>query len=294
MRHLQVFNLSFSLSLCSSTHPFSLFQRILDKEYQVLASSYQRQLDLNGGHPEEGEEDLFFVKLEYGSSQQTFASYQLKTVPLMIHIPPDYGSGDASTASHELSARNTYQIPKVPSAENIEGFVRERTAINIPIHRSMVGTYILLFFAFVCLIFVASIVVNHLEFWLKVIRVKMLWVVVSLGVYTCAISGLIFDIIRSPPMYNIHPNTNQIIFFYPQQGNQFVVEGFVIGFLNVAAGLCIFLMMYLPSRIKRLYADPASGSNMASVAAVTFGALFVMIFLYIRALYTLKNRWYMR
>jgi len=60
---------------------------------------------------------------------------------------------------------------------------------------------------------------NSLEsFWLPLLQSKNLWGTVSAGIYTCAISGFIFDIIRSPPMFYANPQTGQIMFFYPQSG----------------------------------------------------------------------------
>lgn len=48
-------------------------------------------------------------------------------------------------------------------------------------------------------------------------------------------------------MYHANPQTGQIMFFYPQSGSQFVVEGFVIGFLNVACAVgLIFITVFVP------------------------------------------------
>lgn len=50
-----------------------------------------------------------------------------------------------------------------------------------------------------------------------------------------------------PIRYYANPQTGQIMFFYPQSGNQFVVEGFVIGFLNLGcAASLIFLTAFAP------------------------------------------------
>lgn len=74
------------------------------------------------------------------------------------------------------------------------------------------------------------------------------------------------------------------MFFYPQSGSQFVVEGFIIGFLNMAcAGAVIFLGTLAP-KIKT-----AEGRTTAVMAAMT---VFVVCFWQIRNLYRMKNRWY--
>jgi hypothetical protein len=85
-------------------------------------------------------------------------------------------------------------------------------------------------------------------------QMKWLWIVICLGVYTCAISGLIFDIIRNPPTYYANPNNGQVMFFYPQSGSQFVVEGFIIGFLNVGCSVAlIYLLNYGSKASVRFY-----------------------------------------
>ena len=88
------------------------------------------------------------------------------------------------------------------------------------------------------------------SFWLPLVRSKTLWAISSAGVYTCAISGLIFDIIRSPPMYYANPQNGQIMFFYPQSGNQFVVEGFVIGFLNLGCAVSLIFLGVIAPKFK--------------------------------------------
>ena len=100
-----------------------------------------------------------------------------------------------------------------------------------------------------------------------------------MGIYVCAISGLIFDIIRSPPMYYSNPQTRQVMYFYPQQGNQFVVEGFIIGFLNLmCGGSLVFLAAVAPSL----------GTKMRSVAVVASSITFVFCFTLVRNFYKMK------
>jgi hypothetical protein len=84
--------------------------------------------------------------------------------------------------------------------------------------------------------------------------------------------------------YYANPQTGQIMFFYPQSGSQFVVEGFVIGFLNLlCAGSLIFLTMFAP-KFK-------SGHSKAISIIVSIIVFFVG-FLQIQGLYHMKNRWY--
>jgi hypothetical protein len=83
--------------------------------------------------------------------------------------------------------------------------------------------------------------------------------------------------------YYANPQTGQIMFFYPQSGNQFVVEGFVIGFLNLACALSVMLV---------LVATQFKDEQTKLVCMV--GGIFAFLFCFrmTRSLYILKNPWY--
>ena len=89
--------------------------------------------------------------------------------------------------------------------------------------------------------------------------------------------------VHSPPMFYANPQTGQIMFFYPQSGNQFVIEGFIIGFLNIGCAVSLLFTT--------LYAPKMSPSKQ------TWGMLggmacFAFCFWQIRGFYIMKNRWY--
>lgn len=75
-----------------------------------------------------------------------------------------------------------------------------RTNISVEIKRSMLWSYVILLLLFGVLTALIQPVINSLPFWIRIIQLRNIWIVVSAGIYTCAISGLIFDIIRSPQM----------------------------------------------------------------------------------------------
>ena len=73
------------------------------------------------------------------------------------------------------------------------------------------------------------------------------------------------------------------MFFYPQSGNQFVVEGFVIGFLNLACALAAMLVLIAPQIKDESY---------KTVAMIGGIVVFILCFRMIRSLYIMKNQWY--
>jgi oligosaccharyltransferase complex subunit gamma len=250
----------------------------IDQEMAMVAQAYNKAIDSNKESP-----NVFFVRLDYESAPKTFQSYGAQSVPMLFYIPPSVAA-DGEGKEFVINPRDKYQVPASPDAESIAGFLRDRTGISVEIKRSMIMSYVVLAIVFGIMIALVKPVIDSLPFLLGLIRNTRLWAVVSAGVYTCAISGLIFDIIRSPQMYYANPQTGQIMFFYPQSGNQFVVEGFVIGFLNLASSIALIAVaVYLP-KIK-----DAQTRNIAMGVGIF---AFIFCFRSVRSLYIMKNQWY--
>lgn len=250
-----------------------------DNEFQIVAQSYSRSLnnsDTDSSVP------VFFIRLDYESSQRMFSSYQINIAPIMYHIGPFLG--DMGTKDFEVLARDKFILQPNPEAETMAGFIRERTGISVPIKRSKFWTYLALLCTFGVLGMLVKPAINVLPYLIEYVQSRILWGFVSAAVYTCAISGLIFDIIRLPPMYHASPQTGQIMFF-EGAGSQFVLEGFFIGFLNIfCAGNLIFISAFAP-KIKN--------ERTRSTAIAVSCACFIFCFLFIRSLYQSKNGWYM-
>jgi hypothetical protein len=87
-----------------------------------------------------------------------------------------------------------------------------------------------------------------------------------------------------PTRYYANPQTGQIMFFYPQSGSQFVVEGFVIGFLNLGCAGCLALVALIAPKFK---------DEQNRTAGVVGGIVgFAFCFRMVRNLYIMKNQWY--
>jgi len=248
----------------------------MDSELALVASAYAKSVQAKKEEP-----NTFFVRLDYESAKNVFTSYQLNTVPLLFYIP---AAGDSKAKDYEVSIRDRFQVPADPDAESIASFLQDRSGISVKVERSKIFAYISMLIVFGILAALVQPIINSMPIWLKIVQAKPLWMLVSAGVYTCAISGLIFDIIRSPQMYYANPNTGQIQFFYPQSGNQFVAEGFIIGGLNVACAVAGILLLKLAPTVK----DEQSKTMVVVLGLVTFFICFRSI----RSLYTMKNPWY--
>jgi oligosaccharyltransferase complex subunit gamma len=166
----------------------------LDREFQLLASSYATQVQARKEEP-----NVFFIRLDYEASQRVFQSYQVTAVPIIFHLPVRL-TDKSSSNDYQISTRDKYQAPADPDAESLAGFLQEKTGVVVEIKRSMLMAYVIIIVVFGVMLLLVQPVVNALPFILRILRFKYLWLTVSTGFYTISISGMIFDIIRSPQM----------------------------------------------------------------------------------------------
>jgi hypothetical protein len=75
-----------------------------------------------------------------------------------------------------------------------------------------------------------------------------------------------------------------MILFYPQSGNQFVVEGFIIGFLNLMCAASLIFIAVAAPKFK--------SEDNRSAAVIGGMVVFTLCFMQIRGFYKMKNRWY--
>lgn len=166
----------------------------IDTEMTTLAESYKKNA-VKG----DGSNDVFFLRLDYESSQKVFQGYQVNSVPLLFHLPPQQVA-DKAGSEYQIGIRDRYQVPANPDAESLASFLNERANVSVKIERSMLWSYVILLVVFAIIAALVQPMINSMPFLLRMVQWKPLWVAVSCGVYTCAISGLIYDIIRSPQM----------------------------------------------------------------------------------------------
>lgn len=268
----------------TATHPKFRCQicKQIDQELTLVAQSYAQSLTSS-----KSEQEVFFVRIDYETSGKSFHAYGVTSVPVVFYLPPSLAAETANTKEtkeSKIAPRDKFQVPAVVDAESIANFVRDRSGVSIDIKRSMVWLYITLLVVLGVLLALVKPVIDSLPFWLNLIRRQSIWVVVSLGIYTCAISGMIFDIIRSPPLYHMNPQSGQILFFYPQSGNQFVVEGFVIGFLNLACAISLVVIS--------IYVPKFKDEQNRMIGMIGGIVIFAFCFRMVRSLYIMKNQWY--
>lgn len=173
--------------------------RSADPEFELLATSFKKM-------EKELDHDIFFVRVDYMDSPKTFQGYELTSVPVIFYIPPS--TADSNEKPYEVSMKDRLYITSgsETSAEHMAAFVHDTVGVDISIHRSQLTLYVTIIAMFAAVLASIRPVITHLDLILSLIRIKGFWLIASLGVYTCSISGFIFDIIRSPPMYCTLPS----------------------------------------------------------------------------------------
>lgn len=267
--------------------------REVELEFDVCAENYWRMYpDLSSSAP------LFFVRLDFANAPKTFMEYGLQSVPVVAHIPPSTGgrSGKINDGSGETEGVSKLETKdKFPlhaghvDAESIAAWVNTRASVSIEIYKSPLPIVLSSLAFLLLLALLAKPLLSVLPTLLILAQNKYIWMAVSAVLYICSISGLVFDIIRNPPSYHVERRSGRITFFHPQSGQQFVVEGFIIGAFNISCALAAILLaeVSLPSsRLKH----PWWRKVVCWGCLVAFPFFFYQIF----SFYRMKNRWYMR
>lgn len=250
-----------------------------ESEFRLVAKSYRTAARESKGPP--GENEVVFVLVDYDEkTQRIFGKYQFSTVPVMIHVPAQLSLGDGSmegVGPYDKYSGNA-------EAEAMVQFLANKAGTSFEVRRSAVLVYVFLVVFMGAMMLSARHIISNLPWIMGYVRNKQLWMIVCATAYTCSISGFVYDIIRSPLPFHANPRSGEITFFHPQSNAQFVVEGFIIGALNVACSVVLIVLVQGISPIK----SKSVRNNSGFIAVVLFAALFYTII----TLYRSKNRWY--
>ena len=168
------------------------------------------------------------------------------------------------------------------SAESVVRWLKARTRVEIRIERSKAALLAVLAVLLVVGAVFTKMAVENMDLLLPMIRNKKLWLWGSLAVYMISISGIIFDLIRSPPPF--YCTRKGCMFFHPQSQQQFVVEGIIVGGFHLVMAYCIIKLN------KRVRYGPAMTKHRYELMTCSAGFLFAFSILI--SLYRGKARWY--
>ena len=130
-------------------------------------------------------------------------------------------------------------------------------------------------------------------FYLSKIRRVKLWMGLSLIIYTLSVSGMVYCIIRTPPLYKTD-RRGLVQYFDPNSRTQNVYEGLIIGFYNTVCAICIIVLGESIVAYSKKVTTGGVGIGKKNFYSMMVFALLMFIVTYrnIRSAYAYKNGWY--
>jgi len=196
--------------------------RQASEEFQIVANSWRySQLYSN---------KLFFAIVDYDEGPDVFTSLKTNSAPVFMHFP----------AKGKPKKGDTMDVHRVGfAAEQVARWVAERTDIHIRVFRppNYSGTLALtlLFSLIGGLLYLKR---NNLEFLYN----KTSWGVAALSIIFAMTSGQMWNHIRGPPFMHKNPHTGQVHYIHASSQGQFIVETYIVIFLNVAVVVGMILL----------------------------------------------------
>ncbi|KAI0213706.1 Tumor suppressor candidate 3 [Lamellibrachia satsuma] len=192
------------------------------EEFQIVANSWR--------YSQHYSNRLFFALVDYDEGSDVFSSLKLHEAPIFMHFGP---KGKPKKA-------DTMDIHRVGfAAEVIARWIYERTDVFVRVFRppNYSGTLAvaLLFSLIGGLLYMKR---NNLEFLYN----KTSWAVGALSVVFAMTSGQMWNHIRGPPFMHKNPQTGQVHYIHGGSQGQFIVETYIVIFLNAAIVIGFILL----------------------------------------------------
>ncbi|XP_064636423.1 tumor suppressor candidate 3-like isoform X2 [Lineus longissimus] len=196
--------------------------RQANEEFQIVANSWR--------YSQQYSNQLFFAMVDYDEGPDVFSSLKINSAPVFMHFPP---KGKPKKA-------DTMDIHRVGfAAEQVARWVGERTDIQIRVFRppsySGTLTLALLFSLIGALLYIKR---NNLEFLYN----KTSWGVGALCIILAMTSGQMWNQIRGAPFLHKNPQTGQLHYIHGSSQGQFIVETYIVIFLNAAVVIGMILL----------------------------------------------------
>ncbi|XP_023030006.1 oligosaccharide transferase gamma subunit [Leptinotarsa decemlineata] len=221
-------------------------------EFTIVANSFRYSQSYSN--------KLFFAVVDFDEGSDVFQMLRLNTAPVFIHFPP---KGKQKKA-------DTMDIQRVGfAAETLAKWIAERTDIQIRVFRppNYSGTLalIVLFAIVAAFLYLRR---NNLEFLYN----KTMWGMGALFFCFAMTSGQMWNHIRGPPF--IHKNNNgQIAYIHGSSQGQFVLETYIVMFLNAAVVLGIILL----TEAAKGKGDPKKRKMSAVVGLILVSVFFSLL-----------------
>lgn len=260
-------------------------------EYHLLSASYQHALtepqDLHRGTYDSL--PVYFTVADYQWNPAVFKKFGLTSAPHLVYMPPSSLSTDEETQTFLLPEEHIYS--RFQSDQNLGKaeellvqFIGPRSGLSFRLRQPLFQTIVLVGQLMIVVLALGYFSMRHgRRMYEKLGQNKYVWMSVSTLCYALSVSGMVFCVIRNPPLA-AQGRKGEAVYISSEPRSQYVLEGLLIGAMNVlmAASLLVVSQytMYLPPSVLK--------------TTLTTALVFTFYFTWsiIRSLYTFKNAWY--
>lgn len=222
------------------------------------------------------ENKLFFVDIEFQESQEVFHRLGVTSLPFLFRLPTSALKRDGRIAIAGSDKMTPENFPSYPwTAEDIGAFVGERTGVPAPDIERPSFAKSPLFPLIVLPTLGALAYVAWKVYCSEFIWHPLIWSAGAVFVHWFATSGGLYNIIRNVPMVSADAN-GKPIFFMRGQG-QLASEGFVLGTMEVAFGICIAVLTHV---VPRMTNTVAQRTTMGGVMLLALFCLVKLVGIY--------------
>jgi len=214
---------------------------LYQEQHSFLAGGVGKDAEMGNA----GKRVAFFI-LEADNARSIFSNMGLETVPRIFALPPTQAS----------SPKMRMQDFEIPVQSLLEGgparFARELsgiTGVDVRATSNPWPPLLLLGLAAYFIALLAAGAARNPKDALLWYRKPGLWASVSTLCFCVGVSGSIFCIIRSPPLYGTSKGGKGVAIFGKQGQQQYLIEGLVISALTVGCGLSM-VMINWSSKLK--------------------------------------------
>lgn len=193
-----------------------------NEEFQIVANSWRFSAQYSN--------KLFFAMVDFDEGSDVFSALKLNSAPVFMHFP----------SKGKPKKGDTMDIHRVGfAAEQLAHWVQERTDIHIRIFRPPNYSGTLAFALLMSLIGgLLYLKRNNLEFLYN----KTSWAIAAITIIFAMTSGQMWNHIRGPPFMHRNPNTGQVNYIHGSSQGQFIVETYIVMFLNAAVVMGMILL----------------------------------------------------
>ena len=208
--------------------------------YREVAAYYKQQYNFADAPVKDR---LAFFVVDVDNARNTFESMKFQTVPRLYLLPPREAGAKVKMSEYELDMSAAHQGVGglLDEIERLSGIKIAKTRSPRPLLLGMALLAVLL----ALLISAAATDLDNAWLWYQS---RYLWVLVSVVCYSVGVSGSIFCVIRSAPMYGWeggHNGEPVAKIFADYQREQYFFEGFIVAAWTVGCGLAGLTMYYV-------------------------------------------------